>query len=112
MYKSSLLTLLACSALYITSGAALAAGDPVAGKDKAYHCAGCHAVPGYRYMYPAIRVPKLGGQHAAYIVNALKEYQAGARLNPTMHANAATLSDQDMQDIAAFFASQKDQPSK
>jgi len=112
MYKRSLFSLLACSVLYAASGVALAAGDPVAGQNKAYHCAGCHAVPGYRYMYPAVRVPKLGGQHAAYIVNALKEYQSGARPNPTMHANAATLSDQDMQDIAAFFSSQKNQSSK
>lgn len=112
MSNRCLISLLAYSILCAASGAALAAGDPVAGQNKAYHCAGCHAVPGYRYMYPAIRVPKLGGQHAAYIVNALKEYQSGARPNPTMHANASTLSEQDMADIAAFFASQKDQSSK
>ncbi len=110
MLKRYLTSLLACSLLCAAS-MALAAGDPAAGHDKAYHCAGCHAVPGYRYAYPNVTVPKLGGQHAAYIVNALKEYKAKARPNPTMHANAATLSDQDMEDIAAFFASQKDQSS-
>lgn len=112
MHKHSLCSLVTCSILVAVSGAALAAGNPISGKAKAFDCAGCHAVPDYRYLYPSNRVPKLGGQHAAYIVNALKEYKSGARPNPTMHANASSLSDQDMQDIAAFFASQKNQPGK
>jgi cytochrome c553 len=89
---------LACAA------AAHAAGDPAAGKRKFYTCAGCHGIPNYNNVYPEYRVPKLGGQHPEYIVSALQEYKNGARTHPTMHAQASTLSDQDMADIAAFLA--------
>ena len=87
------------------SGVAQAAGDPVAGKSKSFTCTGCHATPGWRNAYPAYREPKLWGQHAEYIVAALKEYKSGARNHGTMHAVAASLSDQDMADLAAYFAS-------
>jgi len=67
-------------------------------------CAGCHGIPGYHTAYPEVyRVPKLGGQHPAYIVQALKEYKSGARNHPSMRAIAASLSDQDMADLAAYF---------
>jgi cytochrome c553 len=82
-----------------------AAGDPAAGRIKADTCLGCHGVATYHNVYPTYHVPKLGGQHAEYIVAALKAYQAGQRQHPTMQAQAATLSDQDMQDIAAFWQS-------
>jgi cytochrome c553 len=49
-------------------------------------------------------VPKLGGQHAQYLADALKGYRAGLRSHPTMRAQAATLSDQDIEDIAAYFS--------
>lgn len=83
---------------------AAAAGDPAAGKDKAFTCMGCHGVPSYTNAYPTFHVPKLGGQHAQYIVSALKAYQDGQRPHGTMHAQAASLSEQDMQDIAAYFS--------
>jgi cytochrome c553 len=86
------------------AGAAQAAGDPAAGKDKFATCAGCHSIPGYTNAYPTYHVPRLGGQHADYIIAALKAYQAGERRHPTMHANSFTLSEQDQQDIAAFVA--------
>ena len=55
--------------------------------------------------YPAVySVPKLGGQHAGYLVKALQAYKAGERSHPTMRAIAATLSDQDMADLAAYYA--------
>ena len=82
-----------------------AAGDAKAGRFKAQTCLGCHGVPDYTNVYPSFRVPKLGGQHPEYIVAALRAYAAGQRVHGTMHANAATLSDQDMADIAAFFSS-------
>jgi len=91
-------------------GAALAAasahaeGDPKAGETKALPCMGCHAIPGYFNVYPNYRVPKLGGQHPEYIVAALKAYKAGQRKHNTMIAQANSLSEQDMQDIAAYFA--------
>lgn len=88
------------------AGAAQAAGDPASGAALAATCMGCHGIPGYRNAYPSYRVPKLGGQKADYIVLALQGYRAGTRPHPTMQAQAASLSDQDMQDIAAYFASQ------
>jgi cytochrome c553 len=67
---------------------------------------GCHGIPGYRNAYPSFRVPKLGGQHPEYIVLALQGYKAQTRPHNTMHAQAASFSEQDMRDIAAFFASE------
>jgi cytochrome c553 len=79
-------------------------GDAAAGKEKKSMCAGCHGIPGYHTAYPEVyRVPKLGGQHPAYIIQALKEYQSGARNHASMRAIAASLSDQDMADLAAYF---------
>jgi cytochrome c553 len=57
-------------------------------------------------VFPEVyHVPKLGGQHAAYLVKALQEYKAGNRSHPTMRAIAAGLSDRDMTDLAAYYAS-------
>ena len=82
-----------------------AEGDAAAGKGKTAMCAGCHGIPGFRTAYPeTYRVPKLGGQNAGYIVNALKEYKAGNRQHPTMKAIAAGLTDQDMADLAAYYS--------
>lgn len=83
---------------------AQAAGDPVAGRHQARLCSGCHSIEGYRNAYPAYRVPKLGGQYAEYLIAALRGYRSGERNHPTMHAIAATLSDQDIADLAAYFA--------
>ncbi len=83
-----------------------AEGDPAAGKRKAYTCLGCHGIPDYKNVYPTYHVPKLAGQSAEYIVLALKAYTSGERPHSTMHAQAATLSEQDKLDIAAYFASQ------
>lgn len=98
----SFVALVACGAL---AGTAQAAGDPAAGKAKFETCTGCHAIPGYTNAYPTYRVPRLGGQHPDYVVAALKGYQAGERQHPTMHANSSSLSEQDMQDIAAYLSS-------
>ena len=80
-----------------------AAGDPEAGKLKAATCMGCHGVPSYQNVYPVYHVPRLGGQHAQYIVAALNAYKKGERSHKTMQAQASGLSDQDMEDIAAYF---------
>ena len=66
---------------------------------------GCHAIEGAFSVYPSYRVPKLSGQHPDYVVAALKAYKTGQRSHKTMVAQAATLSEQDMLDIAAYFAS-------
>lgn len=87
-----------------TTGAS-AAGDAAKGEIKARGCTGCHGVPGYFNVYPTYHVPKVGGQNAGYIVNALKAYKSGERAHPTMRAQAASLTEQEMQDIAAYFSS-------
>lgn len=77
-------------------------GDAERGRVLAYTCHGCHGVASYRNAYPNYSVPKLGGQHAAYIASALRAYASGERPHQTMHSHAATMSDQDRADIAAF----------
>jgi cytochrome c553 len=81
-------------------------GDARHGAVLADTCMGCHGIAGYRNAYPSYRVPKLGGQHPDYIVIALQGYKNQTRPHKTMHAQAASQSDQDMRDIAAFFASE------
>ena len=96
--------LLACS-LIALAPAAHAEGDPEAGRIKAYTCTGCHGIPGYKNVYPTYHVPKIGGQNYEYLVLALKAYRAGERDHKTMELQAAALSDQDIEDVAAYFAS-------
>lgn len=91
------------SAALLLPAAARAEGDAERGRKLAYTCMGCHGIENYKNAYPNYSVPKLGGQHAAYIVAALAEYEAKARWHPTMRGLAATLSEQEMADIAAYF---------
>lgn len=79
--------------------------NPEHGATIGYTCYGCHGIPDYRNAYPTYHVPKIGGQHEAYIVAALSDYRIGARPHPTMKGQAASLSEQDVRDLAAFFAS-------
>jgi cytochrome c553 len=79
--------------------------DLEAGKGLAYSCFGCHGIEGYRNAYPSYRVPKLGGQKAAYLVVALKGYRQNTRQHPTMTGQASSLSDQDIDNVAAYLAS-------
>ena len=80
-------------------------GDPVAGQRNTQMCSGCHSIPGWRTAYPEVySVPKIGGQHPAYIVKALQAYKSGERSHPSMRAIAASLSDQDMADLAAYYS--------
>ncbi|TFH43229.1 MAG: cytochrome c [Lysobacterales bacterium] len=81
-----------------------AEGDAKAGQVKAIPCMGCHGIPGYSNVYPTYHVPRVGGQHPEYIVAALKAYKAKERSHPTMQAQAATLSEADMENLAAFFS--------
>ena len=67
-------------------------------------CIGCHGIPGYKTAYPEVyHVPKLGGQSPAYLVNALKAYRSGERNHPSMRGIAASLSDKDMEELAAYY---------
>ena len=101
-----ILTGLVASGLAAMSMAAFAEGDVATGRKAAETCLGCHAVETYFNVYPTYHVPKVGGQGAAYIEAALKAYRDGGRKHDTMNANASNLSDQDIANIAAFFASQ------
>jgi cytochrome c553 len=104
MKTHSVLTAMLAGALTVAATGATAAGDPERGKKLAEPCMGCHGIPSYSNVYPSYRVPKLAGQHAEYLVAALQAYKKGERSHKTMQAQAASLSDQDMADIAAFFA--------
>ena len=82
------------------------AGDAASGQKKAAMCIGCHGIPGYRASFPEIhQVPMISGQGAKYIVSALNAYKKGERKHPTMRGIASSLSDQDIADVAAYYAS-------
>jgi len=82
-------------------------GDATRGQALAYTCSGCHAIPNYKNVYPTYSVPKLHGQRAQYLAAALKEYKSGDRSHGTMHSQAASMSEQDMADVAAYLAGPK-----
>jgi cytochrome c553 len=80
-------------------------GDPKEAHKKIAMCEGCHGIPGYKTAYPAVyHVPKLGGQTATYLANALNAYKRGQRSHPSMRAIAASLSDKDIADLSAYYA--------
>jgi cytochrome c553 len=79
-------------------------GDPHRGRELSYTCLGCHGIDGYRNAYPDYSVPKLEGQNAEYLAAALHGYRDGDRSHLTMHSQASELSDQDIADIAVYFA--------
>jgi cytochrome c553 len=82
-----------------------AAGDPKAAAPYVSMCIGCHSIPGYQASFPRVyRVPKIGGQSAAYIEAALHAYARGERSHPTMDGIAKTLTDKQIADIAAYYA--------
>ena len=80
------------------------AQDAAAGQKKAATCIGCHGIPGYQASFPNVhKVPKISGQGTKYIVASLNAYKRGDRKHPTMRAIAATLTEQDMADLGAFY---------
>ncbi|MFL6604414.1 MAG: c-type cytochrome [Steroidobacteraceae bacterium] len=87
-----------------TSQGSGASGNPQRGKALSYTCLGCHGVDGYKNAYPNYSVPELEGQHPEYLAAALKEYRDGDRAHLTMHAQASSLSDQDIADVVSYFA--------
>ena len=104
--RSAWLALSLTIAALVAPGLATAA-DMARGATLAYTCQGCHGIPNYRNSYPVYSVPKLGGQHTAYMVAALNEYASGDRPHPTMHAQAITLSDQDKHAVVAYLSGQE-----
>jgi cytochrome c553 len=85
--------------------AAASGGDPVKGREKTQMCEGCHEIPGWRTAFPEVyHVPKIAGQNEAYLAAALKEYRSGDRSHPSMRGITATLSDDDIANLAAYYA--------
>ena len=102
--------LIAALAAALVAGIAAAqggapAGDAAKGREKVQMCQGCHGIDGWRTAYPEVyHVPKIAGQQPAYLLAALKAYKTGDRTHPSMVAIAASLSDQDMANLAAYYA--------
>lgn len=100
--------LLALAGIANVAAAADVVGNAKAADYKVAMCIGCHGIPGYKATFPEVfPVPMIGGQSAKYIESALKAYQKGERKNPTMRGIAGSMSEQDMADVAAYYAQQK-----
>jgi cytochrome c553 len=97
-------TFLICTALFALSPTAFAAGDASAGKTKSAVCAACHGADGGTPI--DANTPKIGGQHEDYLAKVLRDYRSGARANAIMGAQAGALKDQDIDDLAAYYAAQ------
>src|SRR3954453_11391054 len=95
-----------CAGIVSTSGTAQEppAGNPQKGKQISYPCLGCHGVDGYKNAYPNYSVPELEGEHPEYILPALTESRDGDRAPLPMHSQASSLTDQDIANVAAYFA--------
>jgi cytochrome c553 len=99
---------LALAGIAGVTAAADVVGDPKAAENKVAMCIGCHGIQGYKTAFPEVyHVPMLGGQSAKYLENALNAYKKGERKHPSMRGIAASLSDQDIADVAAYYAQQK-----
>ena len=98
--KAIIRALLIASAILIQF--AHAEGDAEQGAALGYSCLGCHGIEGYNNAYPAYHVPRLGGQKRGYVQNALHAYRDGRRKHPTMTAQGSSLSDGDIDDLAAW----------
>jgi cytochrome c553 len=96
--------LVSCVTL-VTAQAQEVQGDAKAGAKKNAMCIGCHGIIGYQASFPEIhKVPKISGQGAKYIASALNAYKKGDRKHPTMRGIAASLTDQDIADLAAYYS--------
>ena len=89
---------------FIANGSAYAAGDAAAGEAKSASCVGCHGKGG-KSNNP--QYPNLAGQKKMYLIKAIKAYKDGSRKDPMMSSFVATLTDQDIEDLAAYYSSQK-----
>lgn len=107
MNKTHLVFIVLLGSIAILTATPAAAGDAEAGQKKAETCIGCHGIPNYSNMYPTYKVPKIAGQHESTIIAALKAYRNGERQHATMSPQAAAMTDQDIEDIAAYLASLK-----
>ena len=92
------------SLMVVLASSGALAGDPAAGEARSKTCVACHGADGNS---AAAEFPRLAGQQADYLVKALKDYKNGLRKNPIMAPQAAGLSVRDMEDLAAFYSSQR-----
>lgn len=99
-----LTTPLAITLLALSTTPAMGGGDPAAGKEKSQTCTACHGPDGNG---PNTQYPRLAGQYEDYLYHSLKAYKSGDRQNPIMAGMVSSLSDQDMQDLAAWYASRQ-----
>ena len=90
-------------ALCLVAGVAHAAGDAEAGKAASKLCEACHVADGNAGTDP--QYPRLAGQYADYIAKALHEYKTDERKNPIMKGFASTLSETDIENLAAYYSS-------
>jgi len=104
---TTLRLLLAASLVALTGSALASSGDASVGKKKSTPCAVCHSSPAGDGISPSPEFPNLAGQYPDYIETALKHYQNGKRKNPIMAAQVKELKAKDIQDLAAFFSSQR-----
>jgi cytochrome c553 len=103
-----LFAFLALAGVANLAAAADVSGNAKAADNKVAMCIGCHGIPGYKATFPEVyQVPMIGGQSAKYIESALNAYKKGERKNPSMRGIAGGLSDQDIADVAAYYAQQK-----
>lgn len=94
----------ACALLALPAQAQVT-GNAEAGGGKVAMCIGCHGISGYKTNFPEVyHVPKIAGQNPKYIVAVLDEYKKGTRKHPSMRGIAGSLSEQDMADVAAYYA--------
>jgi len=97
-------SILAACCVMLAASAPAVAGDPAAGQKKSQTCAACHGPDGNS---PQPDFPKIAGQHYDYLLKALQDYKSGARKSPVMAPMIANLTARDMEDLAAYFSSQK-----
>ena len=96
-------TLISCALiLAFSTSLAIAGGDVAAGKTKSLSCAACHGADGIS-LTPLY--PNIGGQYEDYLLHSIKSYKSGKRQNAIMQGMTAALSETDMEDLAAYFAS-------
>lgn len=105
---AALLSLVIAFSAHAQTPAAAGKGDAEAAKKKVAMCIGCHGIPLYQTAFPEVyKVPMINGQSPEYIVKALQGYKSGERSHPSMRGIAATLSDQDMADLGAYYGGGK-----
>ena len=104
IFSTTMKLLAAVAAAQAVVAMPASAQNAAEGQKKAAMCIGCHGIPGYQASFPEVyKVPMIAGQGSTYIVAALNAYKKGERKHPTMRGIAASLSDADMADIAAFY---------